>query len=92
MKIELLHDSDHPGAEGMPGDIIECDDCIAQAFIDGRGARIVVEHLGDDVEVIPDEPESEPEPVKSPITKPATAESITQPKKRSRKPAIGGKR
>ena len=38
MKIKLTHSSSHPGAEGNPGDEIECDDEIAQRFIDGNGA------------------------------------------------------
>jgi hypothetical protein len=67
VKITLLHDSDHPDAKGMPGDVIECDESIAQTFIDGRGAELVKEAP----------PAEKPAPRKrkgAPTTKPASAE------------------
>ena len=41
MTIRLTHSSNHPGAEGEPGDVITCPSDIASIFIAGRGAVIV---------------------------------------------------
>ncbi len=40
-RIRLLHDSSHPDAAGGVGDVIECDEVIADRFIDGNGAEEV---------------------------------------------------
>ncbi len=42
-RIKLTHSSNHPGAEGEPGDVIECEIDIAAQFLAGRGAVVVDE-------------------------------------------------
>lgn len=42
-RIKLTHSSNHPRAKGEPGDVIECDNDIAERFIAGRGAVLVAE-------------------------------------------------
>ena len=37
-KIKLTHLSNKAGASGQPGDVIECDEAIADRFIQSRGA------------------------------------------------------
>lgn len=59
-KITLTHDSDHPGAAGSRGEVIDCDAEIADRFIAGGGA---VEIVADTPKPKP-EPEQNPEPVK----------------------------
>ena len=76
MRIKLKHYSGMVGAEGSPGQIIDCPDEIARLFIDTCRAELVSDT---------------PTPLAAPVTKPATAESIvkTAPKKRGRPRKIG---
>lgn len=57
MKIKLNHHCHMLGAEGGPGDVIECDARIGKLIIDRRGATEVAVAKGPPVPV----PEVEPE-------------------------------
>ena len=41
LTVKLTHSSSHPDATGNVGDIVECDEALAQRFIDGGGAERV---------------------------------------------------
>jgi len=58
VKIRLLHDSGQPGAVGKPGDIIVCEESIANRFIEGKGAELLA---------VVSESAPEKKPVKRPI-------------------------
>ena len=41
--VKLTHSSNHPDAADEPGDVIPCDEAIANRFIDGNGAVLIEE-------------------------------------------------
>jgi hypothetical protein len=76
MRIKLRHYSGMVGAEGSPGQIIDCPDEIARLFIDTCRAELISDT---------------PTLTKAPVSRPPKVELVTEtkPKKRGRPRKIG---